>query len=340
MIVVAMIGFGNSVVRYHLPFLKHRDDIFVKYVYRRPEDRQDPLELAREQKYPSITFTSNMDDVLNDPTVDFVVINTPDATHSYYAKIILNAGKHVLVEKPFALASKTAKAIFDLANQKNLICYVNQNRRYDTDYLSLKAALDSQKLGDIIEIESHYHYQTPDDYGIEKREWGWFLFSLGVHNLDQMIALFGMPDHVDYDVRSFVTAQGEDTFTITLHYGLMQVKVSSSLFSKFKKPRFYVEGTQGTFIKYPQGNISKVQGEEPYSLALKQEPETNFGKMLVYENKQIVEHVIPSEITDYSQVYDDVYASIYNQQPPKVKQAEIIKVIEIIEAALKHRKQK
>lgn len=336
MIVVATIGFGNSVIRYHLPFINQRNDIFVKYIYRREIDRQHPQEQAREKKYPLITFTSDLDLILNDPEVDFVVINSPDETHSYYAKKVLYADKHVLVEKPFALSVKEAQEVFNLANQRNLVCYVNQNRRYDTDYLSLKEAIDSKKLGTIIDVESHYHYQTPDDYGIKKRDLGWFLFSLGVHNVDQMIALFGIPDKVDYDVRAIVTPFGEDTFKIILHYGVMRISITSSLFSKFKKPRFYVEGSLGAFIKYPQGNLSKTSGSEPYQISLKQEDQANFGKIISVENQALVETSITSEITDYSKVYDDVIACIKDGAKPKVTQAQVIKVLEIIENAMQH----
>lgn len=202
MLTIAFIGFGNSVIKYHLPFIENRPNIKVKYVYRRDEDRQSIFEKEREKRYPSIAFTSDFDTVLNDSDIDCVVINTPDNTHSMYAKQVLHANKHVLVEKPFALSTSDAKEVFDLANEKQLVCYVNQNRRYDADFLSLKEALSSHKLEQLIQIESYYNYKTPQDYGIKKRNLGWFLFSLGIHNVDQMVSLFGIPTNVSYDVRS------------------------------------------------------------------------------------------------------------------------------------------
>ena len=78
MLVVAYIGFGNSVCVYHLPYVADRDFIQVKYIYRREEDRVGDTE--RESWYPDITFTSDIDQVMKDPEVNLVVVNTPDAS--------------------------------------------------------------------------------------------------------------------------------------------------------------------------------------------------------------------------------------------------------------------
>jgi predicted dehydrogenase len=141
MLTVAFIGFGNSVIRYHLPYIRHRSHIKIKSVYRRKEDRDSEFERQREKIYPEIHFTDDLNELLLDKEIDCIVINTPDATHVHYAKTVLNAGKHVLVEKPFAPTEKEAKEVFDLAKEKGLICYVNHNRRYDADFLTLEKSL-------------------------------------------------------------------------------------------------------------------------------------------------------------------------------------------------------
>ena len=97
MITVAYIGFGVSVREYHIPYVENRDDIKVKYVFRRQEDIAAFAEY--EPFYPEITFTTDINDVLHDPEVDLVVVNAPDAFHVPYAKQILNAGKHALDRK-------------------------------------------------------------------------------------------------------------------------------------------------------------------------------------------------------------------------------------------------
>ena len=100
MITVAYIGFGVSVREYHIPYVENRNDIKVKYVFHRGEDT--PQFAEYEPFYPKITSTTDLEQVLQDPEVNLVVVNTPDRFHAPYAKQILNAGKHALVEKPFA----------------------------------------------------------------------------------------------------------------------------------------------------------------------------------------------------------------------------------------------
>jgi predicted dehydrogenase len=101
MLTVAFIGFGNSVIRYHLPYIRHRSHIKIKSVYRRKEDRDSEFERQREKIYPEIHFTDDLNELLLDKEIDCIVINTPDATHVHYAKTVLNAGKARTCRKTF-----------------------------------------------------------------------------------------------------------------------------------------------------------------------------------------------------------------------------------------------
>lgn len=111
MLVVAYIGFGNSVCRYHLPYVERRKDtIKVKYIYRRVEDRIGDEE--RETWYPHITFTSDLDEVMNDQEVNLIVVNTPDGFHTYYTKMAIEHGKTVYVKNHLlSLLKKLKKSL-------------------------------------------------------------------------------------------------------------------------------------------------------------------------------------------------------------------------------------
>ena len=137
MLTIAYVGFGVSVREYHIPYVEKRNDARIKYVFRREEDIAQFAEY--EPFYPEITFTTDFNDVLNDPEVNLVVVSAPDKFHVPYAKQILNAGKHALIEKPFAPTAKEAREVFDLAKAKGLVCMPNQNRRFDADFLALKS---------------------------------------------------------------------------------------------------------------------------------------------------------------------------------------------------------
>ena len=330
MLNVAFIGFGNSVRRYHLPFIRNKKNVCVKWIYRL-ESEIDP---ALEGRYPDYRFTSSFDDIKNDPEVNLVVINTPDRFHVPFSKEFLNAGKNVLVEKPFAMTVEEGREVFDLAKEKGLVCYVNQNRRYDTDFLSLKEVVDSGVLGDLIEVESHYDYFKPEEDGN-----GDFLYGLVIHSLDQMIALFGKPDRIITDVRGIVNPQGgRDYIDLMLFYGeKLRVSVRSSEFVKIPYPRFVAHGTKGSFIKYSMGNLSKMMvGEEPLDPPSVTEKEDNWGTVeYVDDCGNTVCYRQPSRITDYGKLYDDVDASINEGAEKKVKDEEVLEVLRILQEARK-----
>ena len=177
MITVAYVGFGVSVREYHIPYVENREDVRVKYVYRRQEDIAQFAEY--EPFYPEITFTTDFQEVLQDQTVDLVVVAAPDQFHVSYAKEILNAGKHALIEKPFAPTAEEARQVFALAKEKGLVCMPNQNRRFDADFLAVRQVLESGKLGQPVRLESHYDYFKTS---------GWYdhlgtLYNLGVHTV-------------------------------------------------------------------------------------------------------------------------------------------------------------
>jgi len=142
MLTVAYIGFGNSVVRYHLPYVERRDDyIKVKFIYRRAEDRVGAAEQERETWYPDITFTSDIDEVMKDDEVNLIVINSPDEFHVEYTMAALKHGKNVLVEKPLALTSEEAREVFAFAKEKGLLVMSNNNRRYDPDMRTIRKVM-------------------------------------------------------------------------------------------------------------------------------------------------------------------------------------------------------
>lgn len=133
----AFIGFGKSTTRYHLPYVLNRKDSWhVAHIFRRhakPEE-QAPI-------YSHIHFTSDLDEVLNDPDVKLVVVCTHADSHFEYAKRALEAGKNVLVEKPFTPTLARAKELFELAKSKGLTVTPYQNRRFDSCFLTAKKRL-------------------------------------------------------------------------------------------------------------------------------------------------------------------------------------------------------
>lgn len=326
MLTVAYIGFGNSVIRYHLPFVKDRAHIKVKSVYRRQVDRDLPGEMEREACYPNIHFTSNLNEILKDPEINLVCVNTLNDTHVMYAKLILNAGKHALIEKPFAMTVEEAKEVFDLAREKGLVVTANQNRRFDADLLTLKKVIDSKVLGELVEIQSHYHYFNPTP-----RKGRGMLYGLAVHTIDQMVSLFGKADRIVYDVRGYGDPENDDYIDIDFFYGRLKFTIKCSLFAKIDYPKFIAHGTKGSFIKNTQGHLSKHRMPEPLTVSFEPETEANWGNIsYINENGEDISTKIQTEVTDYGLVYDNLDQVINNKADICIKEEEILEVLRIL----------
>lgn len=331
MLTVAYIGFGVSVREYHIPYVEKRDDIKVKYVFRRKEDIEQFKEY--EPFYPEIIFTEDINDVLNDDDINLVVVNTPDKFHVQYAKQILNAGKHCLVEKPFAPTSKEAQEIFSLAKQKNLVCMPNQNRRFDADFMAVKEVIKSGKLGEVVRFESHYDYY---------KENGWnqlpALYNLGVHTTDQVISLFGMPDKEEYDIRSIAhPGAADDNFEINLYFNNCKASICTSMNVLIDYPRFTVHGTKGSLILPPAlHNSSKKKVVGRHKIDFVDADESRYGK-LVYINDigEKIEEKVKVTYNHYEKIYDNLIDAIENGNEKCIKDEEVVKVLQILEIATK-----
>ena len=330
MLTVAYIGFGVSVREYHIPFVEKRDDVKVKYVFRREEDIAQNA--AYEPFYPEICFTTNLDEILNDTEVNLVVVCSPDRFHTWYAKEALNHGKHALVEKPFAPTSVEAREVFDLAREKGLVCMPNQNRRFDADMLAVKDVLASGKLGDLVKLESHYDYFKTN---------GWYdhlgtLYNLAVHTIDQVISLFGKPDWTHFDVRSIHhPGVGDDYYDLDFHYGNMKATVNTSMCVLINYPRFTLHGTKGSFTLPPAIHGSgqkKVVGRHQISTDMA--PEDRWGTLrYAADHGEIKEEKVPVGCTHYERIYDSLIAAIEQGGEKCIKDEEVVTVLEILEEA-------
>ena len=328
---VAIIGYGNAVLNYHLPYLEKKENIIVKYIFRREEDREREG-TEHENWYPTIIFTSNLEEILQDSEVDLVVICTHVDSHVEYATAVLEHNKNVLVEKPFAPTIEEANQIFDLAKSKGLIAMANQNRRFDGDFLTLKKVIESGKLGDIIEIQSHYDYFAPQF--IKKGSFG-MLYGLAVHTIDQIISLYGKPDDIHYDVRSaFYPGESDDYIDIDFFFGRTKVTIKCSVSVKLEHPKFTVHGNKGSFIKYSSGH-QKKNPDGATHVSFETEEEDNWGK-ISYFDEHGVEHneKVQSEVTDYGLLYEKLCQSIKNGDEKPVTDEEVITVLKILEDGL------
>ena len=206
--------------------------------------------LSPETKIPPASIP-----VLDDPNIDLVSITSPDETHYAYAAQSLRAGKHVLVEKPFTATLAQAEALIQLAQQVGKHLFVFQNRRFDSDFRTVKQVLDQQLLGDLVRYEAHYNRYKPE---LSPKPWkeqvtpaSGILYGLGPHIIDQAICLFGKPQQVwGQTNRERDHTNIDDAFDLHLDYGRLKVHLSASLMVREETPRYVIHGTKGSFVKY------------------------------------------------------------------------------------------
>ena len=335
-LVVGYIGNGKSTNRYHLPFVMQRPDTFeVKYIYN-PRIHHDVW-----AKVDGIQYTTVLDDILNDEEVDLVVVCTRHDMHYSYVKQVLEAGKNCLCEKPFMETSAEAKELFAMAEEKGLFLSAYQNRRYDSDFLTVQKVIESGVLGDLLELEMHYDYYRPEipektDYFNPAFS---YLYGHGCHTLDQVISYFGKPDSVHYDVRQLLgEGRMNDYFDIDMYYGTLKVSVKSSYFRLKARPSFVVYGKKGVFVKE-----TKDRQEEHLKLFHMPFGNPDFGKDLpehygtltyIDDQGEYHEEKVKTVDGDYARVYDGIYNCIVKGEEQVIKPEETILQLEMLETGI------
>lgn len=331
-LVLAYIGNGKSANRYHIPYVLQRRDRFVIKTIYSPRIRHDVWE-----QLENVAYTEDPKDVFADPDIDLVVVNTGVQHHYEYAKQALENGKHCLCEKPFMATKAQAQEIFDMAKEKGLFCCAYQNRRYDSDFLTVQKVIESKKLGELLEVEMHYDYYRPQiPQGTDRFcALESYLYGHGCHTLDQVISYFGKPQKVHYDVRQLLgEGRMNDYFDIDLYYKTLKVSVKSSYFRVKSRPRFLVYGKKGMFVKETEDRQEEhlklfyMPGRPGFG----QDEPRHYGLLTYYDEEGIFhEEKVPSAAGDYGLVYDGIYESIVNGREQVIKPWQTLLQMEMLE---------
>lgn len=336
----AITSFGMSGLVFHGPFLKVSPKFHVKSILERSKN-------ISETMFPDSIIVRNYQKILEDPDIELVIVNTPDKFHYEMVKQALNAGKHVIVEKPITQKSTDADELIELAKSKNLVLTVFQNRRWDGDFLTVQQVLESKKLGRIVEFESHYdRYRTAitaDTWKEEADEFGGVLYNLGSHMIDQAFVLFGKPKAVTAHIK--IVRQGgavPDYYDIRLDYDNFSALLKCSYLVKNPGPRYTINGEHGTFYKNgidPQEELLKA-GNLPDSKSWGSEGPEDWGVILYEKNGTETEELVETVPGNYSAFYNNVFDAIRNGKELQVKPEETVEVLRIIEACVQSDRQK
>ncbi|GAA5849092.1 hypothetical protein JCM8547_006440 [Rhodosporidiobolus lusitaniae] len=354
---VALIGMGMSTTVFHAPFILSLPEHFqLSVIFER--SATETSSKARD-RYPGVKVVNTLEQALRED-IDAVWILSINDTHYDYAKQVLLAGKHVIVEKPVTPTSVQAYELAALAKEKNLVLAVYQNRRWDSDYLTVKKLLASGAFGELSEFESRM-----DRYKNVPNAKAWkeaalpgagAAFDLGSHLVDQILDLFGTPEKVTGLVRNsrlIGSSEVPDSFTIHLHYPpspekgrslpLLATARGSILSLLNPQPRFLLRGTQASFLKHGV-DVQEAQLVANGPDAIKREdyavePEVLWGKLWRLEGRGEAETVV-SEKGDYGAWFKNVAEALSSSDPSKLivkpEQAALtIKILELAEQSSK-----
>ncbi len=324
----AIVGFGSVAEKMHAPLIAVCPDLNLLASVERHTNRCEEL-------YPAVTTYRSLQELLDADAVDLIVITTPNEFHFPMAMQCLEAGKHVVVDKPVTIFSHEAEELNKLAEEKGLICSVFHNRRYDGDFMTLQKLVRKGDLGDLVYLESHFDRFRPDvsDNWREKEVPGnGITFDLGSHLIDQVVLLFGLPKWIQADIRKQRTgAVADDHFDIILDYGSLKAKVTAGTLVNVATPKFLLLGKNGSYQKFGldvQEAAFKL-GEKPEGADWGVESEEKWGKIFLSEETKDYE-TIPG---NYRILYQNVADAILKDANLDITIPQTISVLKIIEAS-------
>lgn len=322
---VGLVGFGKVAETFHAPLVSVEPQLHLSYVVERHGARSQEL-------YPQVESLQSLEALL-EKDVDLVVVLTPNETHYPLARQALLAEKHVLLDKPMTLTSGEADALIALADERNKILSVFHNRRWDSDFLTLKKLLEDKTLGRLVAVESRFDRFRPQLKGgwrEENQAGAGVLYDLGSHLIDQSLQLFGTPQALFANLRKErKEAQAWDGFHLLLDYGELKVSLHCScLAAEEPKLRFRARGTQGAWTKYgldPQ-EAALQNGQLPQGTEWGREPSDAWGELSLDKVTKL-----PSEAGDYPAFYRQLAQAIRQGTAPPVLAPQAREVIRMIE---------
>lgn len=336
-------AFGMSGQVFHAPFLHCHPHFELSKIVERSKE----LSKAR---YPDATIVRSFEELIADPEIELIVINTPDSTHYAYARQALEAGKHLVVEKPFTTTTEQGEELIALAKSKGLMLSVYQNRRWDADFLTVQEILNKGLLGRLVEFESTFsryrNFIKPDTWKETGESGGGLTYNLGSHLIDQAVQLFGMPEAVFADIATMRTGgKVDDYFLIRfLRPALapeVKVTLKASYLMREAEPRFVLHGTLGSFVKQgvDKQEATLLTGEMPDQAHWGEETEQEWGMLHTEQEGKEISGKYPGIPGNYGGFYQNIYEHLRLQKPLLTDARNILNVIRVIEAAYQSQKE-
>jgi predicted dehydrogenase len=325
------VGFGYASRTFHVPLLRATPGFRVAAVASsRPDEVQTVL--------PGIAVVSDAATLVSRGDVDLVVVATPNDTHAPLAEAALRAGRDVVVDKPFTLTAAEARHLAELARTRGHVLSVFQNRRWDSDVLTVQEAIRRGVLGPVVVCESRfdrYRPQVRDRWREGTAPGAGLLYDLGPHLIDQALVLFGVPDTVQATLgRQRPGTRSVDYVHLVFRYGerLVVTLQAGSLVSG-GSPRFTVHGERASLFKHrPDVQEDQLRaGVVPGSTGWGMDPDD----AVLYDGPTGEVRTIESVPGDQRRYYTALREALLRRAPDPVPASQGVAVMALIEAALR-----
>ena len=344
LIQVGLCAFGMSGRVFHAPFFKEHPGFHLAGIVERSKNDS-------QEKYSNSTIYRSVKELLANPDIELVVVNTPVQTHFDYCKMAIEAGKNVIVEKPFTVNSAEAKELVALAESKGVFMSVFQNRRFDRDFLQVESILKEGVLGEIKEVEIRFdRFRTHAGSKIHKEDpslpGSGALHDLGTHLIDQAVVLFGKPNSVFADVFSMKgKAFANDYFEVLLAYSdEKRVRLKASVFAKEDHDAYKLFGSKGCILQERSDNQENelVAGAIPAFNEVWTIPLTKSDGILnvVLEDGNEIRNELTSSPGNYMYYFQEIYEHIVFGKALPSPASEIVVNMELVDAALQSSSEK
>jgi predicted dehydrogenase len=334
MIEVGLVGFGLAGRAFHAPVIRAVPGLHLAAIVQR-----SGTEAA--EKYPDVRIVRSLGELLSIKEIRLIVIATPNETHYPFARQCLEAGRDVVVDKPFTTTLEEAISLVQFAKSANRLLTVYQNRRYDGDFQAIRQLVDAATLGRIVRFETAYDRFRPQlklgAWRETTRPGSGILFDIAPHLIDHALVLFGLPEAITADVRTErENAIADDAFDIMLHYSNgMRAVLRSSILAAAPRPRFVLFGTQGSCVTqtFDPQEMNLRRGSIPEGKPWGYEPEENWGVLTIPAGDSFEQRRIPSAICDYRDYYANIRDALLGRGAPAVSPEYALHVMRMLELA-------
>lgn len=329
---LGIVGFGGM-AQFHREELEKIDGIHLRGTFDIKEERQEYAKELGLKAYQSLEA------LLEEESIDIILVATPNDEHKPIAIQAMRAGKHVISEKPVTLSSQDLKEMIQVSKETKRYFTVHQNRRWDEDFLTMKQVYDNGMLGPVYRIESRVHGSIgiPGDWRQYPEHGGGMVLDWGVHLLDQILLMAGrMPQKVYASTTNITNQLVDDGFRAELIFsdGLEAlVEVGTSNFISL--PRWYVLGQNGTALIKDWGDDAQLvmaKGETDRDVVPVVTGAGITKTMAPRREENIHKETVSQVKSDVKDFYRNVMASIQGQQERFIKLEEVADVMNIMEA--------